>query len=78
KTGKRGMMGMMQQMMGGKMPLMPGGMPPGAAPGGALPNPSQMPNLPDGLGGLTGGKGGPALPPGLGGMGGFSGLGKKK
>ena len=78
KKGKRGMMGMMQQMMGGKMPPMPGGMPPGAAPGGALPDPSQMPNLPGGLGGLTGGKSAPGLPPGLGGMGGFSGLGKKK
>ncbi|MEM6932732.1 MAG: signal recognition particle protein [Pseudomonadota bacterium] len=73
KKGKRGMMGMMQSMMGGKMPPMPGGMPPGGMPGGgSLPDPGQMPKLPGGLGGLGGGAN---LPPGLGGLGAF---GKKK
>ncbi|MEM7668327.1 MAG: signal recognition particle protein, partial [Pseudomonadota bacterium] len=72
KKGKRGMMGMMQSLMGGKMPPMPGGMPPGGMPGGgAMPDPGQMPRLPGGLGGL----GGASLPPGLGGLGG---IGKKK
>ncbi|MEM8790321.1 MAG: signal recognition particle protein [Pseudomonadota bacterium] len=70
KKGKRGLMGMMQSMMGGKMPPMPGGMPPGGMPGGgAMPEPGQMPKLPGGLGGLGGGQ---PLPPGL------SGFGKKK
>ncbi|MEM1277995.1 MAG: signal recognition particle protein [Pseudomonadota bacterium] len=77
KKGKRGMMSMMQQMMGGKMPGIPGGMPPGMPGGmqggGAMADPSQMPKLPGGLGGIGGGLGGgQPLPPGL------SGFGKKK
>jgi len=65
KKGNRGLMGMVQGMMGGKG--LPGASPPGMDAGGI--DPAQV-ALPPGFPGL--GQGGPALPPGL------SGLGRKK
>jgi signal recognition particle subunit SRP54 len=91
KMGKGGMAGLMQQMGGMPgMPKMPGGMMPGKAGKGGLPNPADMSpeqleelkkSLPPGLGKLPGlGGGGPKLPGLGGGLPGLGGnpFGKKK